>query len=219
MYRHPSPSGKQLLTDTVTSKDARDVGVTAAESRADIAVKNCSNNFMPPPGAGYFWVPSHWLQQWIVGEKLALPDEAEGESEVIILDGSDGVRIQNSNSESAGVEKLAAKNAGVDGAKGVSGDKTCVANGGAGSGDMNGRIDISSRRESEAAVFTEPIRNLGLLCEHGKLHPSSLSRWKIVTREVYEGLLEGQGIGPPDCHVSSANFRCEDCVRDYIGRK
>lgn len=159
------------------------------------------------------------MQQWIVGEKLALPDEAENESDIVILDGSDRIRTPNSDSDSAGVEKLAAKNTGVDGTNRVSGDKKGVANGGVGSGDVNGRIDVCNRRESEATVFAEPIRNLGLLCEHGKLHPSSLSRWKIVSREVYEGLLEGQGIGPPDCHVSSANFRCEDCVRDYIGRK
>lgn len=178
---------------------------------------------MPPSGVEYFWVPSHWLQQWVVGEKLPLPDEADGESEVVIVDGSDRIRIPNSNSDAGDVEKLEAKNTVVDGAKGVAGDGKGFTNGGAGSGDMNGRIDVCGRRESEAAVtrrvFAEPIRNSGLLCEHGKLHPSSLSQWKIVTREVYEGLLEGQGMGLPDCHVSSANFRCEDCVRDYIGRK
>lgn len=68
-------------------------------------------------------------------------------------------------------------------------------------------------------VFRGPMRHLPLLCEHGGLHPASVSRLKLVTRGVYEGLLSEEGMPPPDHHLAANNYRCEECVKDHIGQK
>lgn len=72
---------------------------------------------------------------------------------------------------------------------------------------------------SRASVFVTPMRHAHLLCEHGRVHPNSVSRLKLVTRKVYEGLLEEEGMPPPDHHLTATNYRCEHCVRDHIGEK
>lgn len=68
-------------------------------------------------------------------------------------------------------------------------------------------------------VFRGAMRHLPLLCEHGGLHPASVSRLKLVTRGVYEGLLSEEGMPPPDHHLAATNYRCEECVKDHIGQK
>lgn len=68
-------------------------------------------------------------------------------------------------------------------------------------------------------VFADAMEHLPLLCDHGGVDPTSVSRWKLVTRRVYEGLLEEEGMGPPDHHLTANNYRCEQCVRNHIGRK
>lgn len=68
-------------------------------------------------------------------------------------------------------------------------------------------------------VFRGSVRHLPLLCEHGGLHPASVSRLKLVTRSVYEGLLSDKGMPPPDHHLAATNYRCEECVKDHIGQK
>lgn len=69
-----------------------------------------------------------------------------------------------------------------------------------------------------AGVFSGPMRHLPLLCEHGGVHPTSVSRLKLVTRRVYLGLL-GEGGMPPDHHLTATNYRCEQCIRNHIGQK
>lgn len=72
---------------------------------------------------------------------------------------------------------------------------------------------------SPGGIFSEPMRNRPIVCDHGRLHPASVSRLKLVTRDVYEGIVSEEGMSPPDRHITSSNFRCEHCVRDHIGQK
>lgn len=74
-------------------------------------------------------------------------------------------------------------------------------------------------RASPEGVFARPMRNLPLLCKHGGLYPASVSRLKLVTREVYLGLLREGGVPPPDHHLTAGNYHCELCVKDHIGEK
>lgn len=68
-------------------------------------------------------------------------------------------------------------------------------------------------------VFRESMRHLPLACQHGGVDPTSVSRLKLVTRRVYEGLLGEEGMPPPDWHLAATNFRCEQCVKNHIGQK
>lgn len=71
----------------------------------------------------------------------------------------------------------------------------------------------------QEGVFREPMRHVHLLCEHGGLHPASVSRLKVVTRKVYEGFLTEDGMPWPDYHLAASNYRCERCVKNHIGQK
>lgn len=77
-------------------------------------------------------------------------------------------------------------------------------------------------------VFAQPMRNRPLLCAHGKLHPSSVWRLKLVSRKVYEGMLEVEvevedGAAAlhlaPDGHIAAGNYYCALCVKEHIGQK
>ncbi|CAN0347545.1 unnamed protein product, partial [Laminaria digitata] len=72
---------------------------------------------------------------------------------------------------------------------------------------------------SEGGVFVGPMRHAPLVCKHGGLHPSSVAMLKLVTREVYEGLIAEEGMLPPDRHLAASNYYCGVCVDDHIRRK
>ena len=221
--RNPGPSDEQLSTDAA-AVEARDLAMATAASlagakAADVFAEEKASSASLPPGE-YFWVNSHWLEQWVIGKSLPPPGEAAVVDPVVaVVDGA------NREAESAKEEVRVTKR--LKG--GVSGENKGVAKvnfNGVGNGDAGGPVDAPAfrggaddQRASDTLVFAEPMRNLGLVCDHGALHPASVSRWKLVTREVYEGLLGEDGVGPPDHHLSAANFRCEHCIREHISRK
>ncbi|CAM9986673.1 unnamed protein product [Ascophyllum nodosum] len=219
----PPGEAAQLSTDAA-AVEARDLAMATAASlagakAADVFAEEKASSASLPPGE-YFWVNSHWLEQWVIGKSLPPPGEAAVVDPVVaVVDGA------NREAESAKEEVRVTKR--LKG--GVSGENKGVAEvnfNGVGNGDAGGPVDAPAfrggaddQRASDTLVFAEPMRNLGLVCDHGALHPASVSRWKLVTREVYEGLLGEDGVGPPDHHLSAANFRCEHCVREHISRK
>ncbi|CAN0509247.1 unnamed protein product, partial [Ectocarpus sp. 12 AP-2014] len=73
--------------------------------------------------------------------------------------------------------------------------------------------------EETPCVFTERLSNVPLLCPHGGLHPASVSKFKLVTRAAYEGILSTVCMPPPDYHLSASNYYCSLCVKDHIGQK
>lgn len=72
---------------------------------------------------------------------------------------------------------------------------------------------------AEGGVFREAMRHAPLMCEHGGLNPASVTRLKLVTRKVYEGLLGEEGMPAADRHLAAANFRCQQCVKKHVGQK
>ncbi|CAM9773619.1 unnamed protein product [Ectocarpus sp. 8 AP-2014] len=86
--------------------------------------------------------------------------------------------------------------------------------------DKNEQVLLTEEVEEETpCVFTERLTNVPLLCPHGRLHPASVSKFKLVTRAAYEGILSTVCIPPPDYHLSASNFYCSLCVKDHIGQK
>ena len=78
VLRHPGPSDEQLSTDAA-AVEARDLATATAASSAgakaaDVFAEEKASSASLPPGE-YFWVDSHWLQQWVIGKSLP-PGEA-----------------------------------------------------------------------------------------------------------------------------------------------
>ncbi|CAN0057940.1 unnamed protein product [Choristocarpus tenellus] len=63
------------------------------------------------------------------------------------------------------------------------------------------------------------MRHKRLLCPHGRLHPSTVPRLKLLTRATYRGLLEDGGVPMPDCHLSGEDYRCDVCMAEVIGQR
>ncbi|CAN0453213.1 unnamed protein product [Discosporangium mesarthrocarpum] len=75
---------------------------------------------------------------------------------------------------------------------------------------------------NQVGVFHGQMRHRRLLCQHQRLHPSTMIRLKVVRRRVYLGLLRGGRGGvftPPDWHLSSENYRCGECVSELTGQR
>ncbi|CAB1120196.1 unnamed protein product [Ectocarpus sp. CCAP 1310/34] len=95
--------------------------------------------------------------------------------------------------------------------------------------DNNGNLEVYSQgeevllteevEEETPCVFTKRLSNLPLLCPHGGLHPASVSKFKLVTRAAYEGILSTVCMPLPDYHLSASNYYCSLCVKDHIGQK
>ena len=71
-------------------------------------------------------------------------------------------------------------------------------------------------------VFAQPMRIRPLLCPHGRVHPASVSRLKLVTRAVYEGLLGGGkgGVGvAADHHIAAGSYYCALCVKEHVRKQ
>lgn len=132
-------------------------------------------------------------------------DQAGG---VVIGDGNTAAELSN------GVDNAAAEKVG-GGASRTTPDEQIV---------KLSRGDADAVLTPPRCVFAQRMRNGPLLCPHGGLHPSTVSRLKLVTREVYEGMLgvkDGAGALAlaPDRHIAAGNYYCAICVKDHVQQK